>query len=105
MINFYSDQIILRNAVATPKKKYEKSMMVKLFCVLLTTFYFYFLPKVRVGEKGSCHRYGMVAIDDIHKGDCLFEIPRTLVLHPKTSSISHILVNGDLRESFNFERG
>ena len=33
----------------------------------------------------------MIATDDIDKGESLFEIPRSLLLTPETSSISGIL--------------
>ena len=48
---------------------------------------------MKVSLQGSCHRYGMIATDQIEKGECLFEIPRALLLQPKTSSISGILGN------------
>ncbi|XP_074635550.1 N-lysine methyltransferase setd6-like isoform X1 [Acropora palmata] len=47
--------------------------------------------KVKVSLEGSCHRFGMIAVDDIDKGESLFEIPRSLLLTPETSSISGIL--------------
>ncbi|XP_068749517.1 uncharacterized protein [Montipora capricornis] len=49
--------------------------------------------KVKVSLQGSCHRYGMIAVDNIKKGECLFEIPRSLLLKPESSSISGILEN------------
>ncbi|KAK6192842.1 hypothetical protein SNE40_004243 [Patella caerulea] len=49
--------------------------------------------KVRVGKKGSCAQYGMIAEDDIKEGECLFEVPRSILLHGGTSSISNLLKN------------
>ena len=40
---------------------------------------------------GSCHRYGMVATDNISKGETMFEIPRSLLLSPTNCSIAHLL--------------
>lgn len=60
---------------------------------------------MKVGLQGSCHRYGMVAVEDIEEGECLFEIPRSLVLQPKTSSISGILENLANGDQFESERG
>ena len=61
--------------------------------------------QVKVGLQGSCHRYGMIAVEDIEEGECLFEIPRSLVLQPKTSSISGILENLANDDQFDSERG
>ncbi|KAK3742989.1 hypothetical protein QZH41_015617, partial [Actinostola sp. cb2023] len=47
--------------------------------------------KVKVCKKGSCHRYGMVATQDIQQNECLFSIPRNLLLEPKTCSIADII--------------
>lgn len=63
------------------------------------------LIKVRVGLQGSCHRYGMVATDNIEKEECLFEIPRSLLLQPKASSISEILETLTNEDQFASERG
>ena len=60
---------------------------------------------MKVGLRGSCHRYGMIAEDDIKEGECLFEIPRSLLLQPKTSSISDILSSLTDEEQFSSERG
>lgn len=60
---------------------------------------------MKVGLQGSCHRYGMVAEDDIEEGECLFEIPRSLVLQPKTSSISGIIESLANEDQFASERG
>ncbi|CAH1801282.1 unnamed protein product [Owenia fusiformis] len=48
-------------------------------------------PKVEVSKTGSCAQYGMIATKDIAKGECLFEIPRALLLAPDTSKIADIL--------------
>lgn len=61
--------------------------------------------KVRVGLQGACHRYGMVATDNIEKEECLFEIPRSLLLQPKTSSISEILETLTNEDQLTSERG
>ncbi|EDO37756.1 predicted protein [Nematostella vectensis] len=47
--------------------------------------------KVSSMQKGSCHRYGMVAMEDISPDECLFKVPRGLLLEPKTCGISKIL--------------
>ena len=60
---------------------------------------------MKVELQGSCHRYGMIAVENIKKGECLFEIPRSLVLQPKTSSISGILENLSNDDQFDSERG
>ena len=60
---------------------------------------------MKVGLRGSCHRYGMVAVEDIEEGECLFEIPRSLVLQPKTSSISEIVGNLANEDQSGSERG
>lgn len=64
---------------------------VSLVSTFYITLYHYHCLKVKVSGKGSCHRYGMIAVDDIEKGESLFEIPRSLLLTPETSSISEIL--------------
>ena len=61
--------------------------------------------KVRIGLQGSCHRYGMVATDNIEKEECLFEIPRSLLLQPKTSSIAEILETLTNEDQLASERG
>lgn len=61
--------------------------------------------KVRIGLQGSCHRYGMVATDNIEKEECLFEIPRSLLLQPNTSSISEILETLTNEDQLASERG
>lgn len=48
----------------------------------------FFSEKVTIGPDGSCAQNGMVAIDDVQKGECLFQISRKILLHPKSSSIS-----------------
>ena len=63
------------------------------------------LFKVRVRLQGSCHRYGMVATDNIEKEECLFEIPRSLLLQPNTSSISEILETLTNEDQLASERG
>ncbi|VDH95937.1 N-lysine methyltransferase SETD6 [Mytilus galloprovincialis] len=45
-------------------------------------------PKVNVGNEGSCAQYGAVALEDIEEGECLFQIPRSCLLMPQTSTIS-----------------
>lgn len=60
---------------------------------------------MKVGVRGSFHRYGMTAADDIKEGECLFEIPRSLLLQPKTSSISEILASSTDEEQFSSEKG
>ncbi|XP_060068377.1 N-lysine methyltransferase SETD6-like [Ylistrum balloti] len=48
-------------------------------------------PKVCVTKQGSCAQYGMLATDSVDCGECLFKVPRKLLLHPKTSAISKLL--------------
>jgi hypothetical protein len=38
----------------------------------------------------------MTAIEDIEEGECLFQISRKILLHPKTCSISELLEKGIL---------
>ncbi|XP_052072608.1 N-lysine methyltransferase setd6-like [Mytilus californianus] len=45
-------------------------------------------PKVYVGNDGSCAQYGAVALEDIEEGECLFQIQRSCLLMPQTSTIS-----------------
>ena len=47
----------------------------------------------------------MIAVEDIEEGECLFEIPRSLVLEPKMSSISKIVENLTKEDEFDSERG
>ena len=51
--------------------------------------------QVKVCKVGSCHRYGMIATQDIQQNECLFTIPRKLLLEAKTSSIANIIVDKD----------
>ncbi|XP_055862174.1 N-lysine methyltransferase setd6-like [Biomphalaria glabrata] len=48
-------------------------------------------PKVRVGCEGSCAQYGMVAVDDIPEGYCLFQIPRNCLIMPENSDIAELV--------------
>ncbi|XP_072164344.1 N-lysine methyltransferase setd6-like [Diadema setosum] len=43
-------------------------------------------PKVTVDRHGSCAQCGMVAVEDISKGEVLFMVPRAALLHPETCS-------------------
>ena len=47
-----------------------------------------------MGRDGSCAQYGMVAAEDIAEGECLFEVPRSLLLWQETTSISELLAEG-----------
>ena len=47
--------------------------------------------KVTVQEDGCCHRFGMIAVNKLEEGECIFQIPRSILLEPKTSSISEII--------------
>ncbi|XP_048769500.2 N-lysine methyltransferase setd6-like [Ostrea edulis] len=51
----------------------------------------FFSDKVTIGPDGSCAQNGMIAIKDIEEGECLFQISRKILLHPKTCSISKLL--------------
>lgn len=53
-------------------------------------------PQVSVTNVGICAQYGMVALQDIAERECLFEIPRSLLLTPQNSSIGHLLEEGRL---------
>ena len=53
--------------------------------------------QVRVGRDGSCAQYGMVAVEDVTAGECLFEIPRNLLLSPETSKMADIIRQGEIR--------
>uniref|UniRef100_A0A2C9LXK3 Uncharacterized protein n=1 Tax=Biomphalaria glabrata TaxID=6526 RepID=A0A2C9LXK3_BIOGL len=46
---------------------------------------------VRVGCEGSCAQYGMVAVDDIPEGYCLFQIPRNCLIMPENSDIAELV--------------
>ncbi|XP_012942376.1 N-lysine methyltransferase setd6 [Aplysia californica] len=48
--------------------------------------------KVRVGPEGSCAQYGMVAVEDIAEGYCLFQVPRSCLLMPENSGIADTLL-------------
>ncbi|OWF35599.1 N-lysine methyltransferase SETD6-like [Mizuhopecten yessoensis] len=48
-------------------------------------------PKVAVSKQGSCAQYGMLTTDNVDSGECLFKVPRKLLLHPKTCAISRLL--------------
>ena len=59
--------------------------------------------QVRIGCEGSVAQYGMVTVDDIAVGECLFEIPRDLVLGPDNCTIRQLLHEGtDGRNSDSF---
>ena len=47
--------------------------------------------KVTVQEDGCRHRFGMIAVNKLEEGECIFKIPRSILLEPKTSSISKII--------------
>jgi len=63
---------------------------------LLCYMYFsLFSPlQVIVEREESCAQYGMVAIEDIEEGECLFQIPRKNLLNPETSGIAKLLQEG-----------
>lgn len=42
---------------------------------------------MKVSRDGSCAQFGMVAIGNIDAEECLFQIPRSCLLNPSTSSI------------------
>ncbi|XP_070572330.1 N-lysine methyltransferase setd6-like isoform X1 [Ptychodera flava] len=50
--------------------------------------------KVAIRKQGSCAEYGMVAIDDLQEGECLFEIKRSLLLHSETCQVAQVLRKG-----------
>ena len=45
-----------------------------------------------VREDGSCHRFGMIALEDLDDGESVFKIPRNVLLEPNTSSISKTIL-------------
>lgn len=47
--------------------------------------------KVTIREDGCCHRFGMIALNKLDEGECIFKIPRNILLEPNTSSISEII--------------
>ncbi|XP_057692396.1 N-lysine methyltransferase setd6 [Corythoichthys intestinalis] len=47
--------------------------------------------KVRVSKEGTVAEYGMLAQDDIEVGEVLFTIPRAVLLHQGTTSVSALL--------------
>ncbi|XP_057294965.1 uncharacterized protein LOC130623492 [Hydractinia symbiolongicarpus] len=49
--------------------------------------------KVKVDFVGTSHRYGMVATKDIKKGETLFVIPRTVLLHSDNGKIADRIVD------------
>ncbi|CAC5404604.1 SETD6 [Mytilus coruscus] len=50
-------------------------------------------PKIYVGNDGSCAQYGAVALEDIEEGESLFQIQRSCLLMPQTSTISQQIQN------------
>ena len=50
-------------------------------------------PKVDVTSEDTCHRYGMVATDDIEKGEVICSTPRAMVFNPDNSRIVAEIVN------------
>ncbi|XP_049578165.1 N-lysine methyltransferase setd6 [Syngnathus scovelli] len=55
--------------------------------------------KVRVSKEGVVADYGMLAQDDIEKGEVLFTIPRSALLHQSTTHVAALLE----REKFSLE--
>ncbi|XP_077868304.1 N-lysine methyltransferase setd6-like, partial [Saccoglossus kowalevskii] len=47
--------------------------------------------KVRVGRHGSCSEYGMIAVGDLDEAECLFEIPRNVLLNVENSCVADII--------------
>lgn len=47
----------------------------------------------------------MTAVENIEEGESLFQIPRSLVLQPKTSSISKLFEDLSDEDEFESERG
>ncbi|XP_062856170.1 N-lysine methyltransferase setd6 [Trichomycterus rosablanca] len=50
--------------------------------------------KVYLSKKDTVADYGMLAKEDIEEGHVLFSIPRSALLHPETSKIKKVLVEG-----------
>ncbi|XP_068943718.1 N-lysine methyltransferase SETD6 isoform X1 [Petaurus breviceps papuanus] len=48
-------------------------------------------PKVSVSREGTVSGYGMVALEDVQRGELLFVVPRTVLLSQKTTSIRGLL--------------
>ena len=43
-------------------------------------------------EDGSCHRLGVIALEDIEEGESVFKIPKNVLLEPHTSAISGVVL-------------
>lgn len=52
-------------------------------------------PQVKVSKEGTVAEYGMLATEDIAEGEVLFTIPRTAILHQRSSEVSGLLDKGD----------
>ncbi|XP_051830553.1 N-lysine methyltransferase SETD6 [Antechinus flavipes] len=48
-------------------------------------------PKVSVSREGTVSGYGMVALEDVQRGELLFVVPRAVLLSQKTTSIRGLL--------------
>ncbi|XP_077996066.1 N-lysine methyltransferase setd6-like [Glandiceps talaboti] len=55
---------------------------------------FHVNEKVKVGRQDSCSEYGMIAVEDLDEGECLFEIQRHLLLYSDTCKVADILKKG-----------
>jgi len=60
---------------------WSKSMLIKLS------------TKVKVCYKGTSHRYGMIAMQEVKKGEEIFSIPRRVLLNPDSTSIYEKLID------------
>jgi SET domain-containing protein 6 len=49
-----------------------------------------------VKREGSCAQYGMMATEDIHEGEVLFQIPRSCLISPDTCAISDCIKKGNI---------
>ena len=73
-----------------PNKKYFETIENQLLKACPIFFF-----KVSVEFEGTSHRYGMIATEDIKKGETLFKIPRKLLLEPTQGSLSRELKEYD----------
>lgn len=55
------------------------------------------MPQVRCTSDGVSANYGMMAIDDISKGENIFILPRPAALTPENSEISDLIKDSKSR--------
>ena len=50
------------------------------------------LLQIRIGRHGSCAEIGVMAVDDISRGECLAVIPRRVLLSCSNSDIADLVL-------------